>query len=348
MSTEFNVNRYWLERGRTYSHEERLGQEYHRIQERFLLGALRQGQIPTGGILELGCGFGRVTRLLAENFPDASITALDLSPDQLENARRNCAHCGNVLFASYDFYAGQPFPGSAHDLAMAIEVFLHHPRPVVAGLIQRLAGISRHIVSLDWSEDWPWQLPEHVWLHDYPALFADCGLQCVTLPLPQKVDGKQQKLFVAGRELSPAVIALAATAGTESRPAEIQTAGEITPGPNDWSAKLALARQEIMALIPTGGSFILVDDDQWAEAAAFPDRRVFPFLEKDGCYWGAPADDATALRELERLRGAGAKFIAFAWPAFWWFDHYAGLREHLAGRPCVMRNDRLVVFKLNP
>src|SRR5712671_6123658 len=129
MSADFDVNRYWLERGRTYSQEERLGLEYHRIQERFLIDVLRQGHVPTGRILELGCGFGRITKLLAENFSNSQITALDLSPDQLSNARRNCSDCPNVRFEQYDFYSGQPFPGNGYDVAIAIEVFLHHPRP---------------------------------------------------------------------------------------------------------------------------------------------------------------------------------------------------------------------------
>src|SRR5262245_25651361 len=112
MSETFNVNKYWLKRGQTYIEEPRLALEYHRAQERFLLDVLRRGQVPMKSILELGCGFGRITKLLAENFPAAQITALDLSPDQLDNARRYCAGCANVVFQQYDFYSGQAFPGA--------------------------------------------------------------------------------------------------------------------------------------------------------------------------------------------------------------------------------------------
>ena len=55
------------------------------------------------------------------------------------------------------------------------------------------------------------------------------------------------------------------------------------------------------------------------------DRVVLPFLERDGVYHGSPPDDATALSEFERLRGEGAGFMAYAWPAFWFLDHYPGL-----------------------
>jgi hypothetical protein len=77
------------------------------------------------------------------------------------------------------------------------------------------------------------------------------------------------------------------------------------------------------------------------------DRRAIPFVERNGQYAGPPADDETAVRELERLRQAAASHIAFAWPAFWWLDHYAGLNRHLrANFPCVLENDRIVVFDL--
>jgi hypothetical protein len=70
-------------------------------------------------------------------------------------------------------------------------------------------------------------------------------------------------------------------------------------------------------------------------------------LERDGEYWGNPPDAETAVRELERLRRAGAQFVVFAWPAFWWLIIYAGLRRHLRARyRCLLETDRLVIFDL--
>lgn len=117
---------------------------------------------------------------------------------------------------------------------------------------------------------------------------------------------------------------------------------------NSWFHRLHLAIREIAALIPPGDPFILVDDGSWGMDAS-AGRHPIPFLERDGQYWGLPPDDETAIRELERLRRSKAGFIVFAWPAFWWFDHYAGLRRHLRSRfRCVLENDRIVVFDLRP
>jgi hypothetical protein len=89
-----------------------------------------------------------------------------------------------------------------------------------------------------------------------------------------------------------------------------------------WFHRIAQAVAEIAAIVPVDDCLILVDEDQWTVGPELLGRRVLPFLERDGQYWGAPPDDATAVAELERLRRAGAAFIAFAWPSFWWLDHY--------------------------
>jgi polysaccharide pyruvyl transferase WcaK-like protein len=104
--------------------------------------------------------------------------------------------------------------------------------------------------------------------------------------------------------------------------------------------------QDITQVIPEGQDLILVDECRWGTEVA-AGHRVIPFLEKDGQYWGQPADDGTAIRELERLRQAGAGFMVFAAPAFWWLEYYAGLHAHLRSKfRCVLENDRLVVFDL--
>lgn len=108
--------------------------------------------------------------------------------------------------------------------------------------------------------------------------------------------------------------------------------------------RLLQAIQDIATIVSPQDLFILVDGAQ-LDGAVSAGRRVLPFLERDGQYWGPPPDDFTAIRELERLREAGARFVAFAWPAFWWLDHYAGFHQYLRTTyPCVLENDRLVVF----
>ena len=115
-----------------------------------------------------------------------------------------------------------------------------------------------------------------------------------------------------------------------------------------WAERVQQATQEILQSIPPGKTFILVNDGQW-DIDGVADRHAIPFLERDGQYWGAPPDDETAIRDLERLRRSGASFMVFGWPAFWWLDYYSGLNRYLRSESrCVLKNSRLVVFDLQP
>lgn len=110
--------------------------------------------------------------------------------------------------------------------------------------------------------------------------------------------------------------------------------------------QLRLVTRELAARIPEGSAFILVDGEEWGPGIV-PDRKAIPFLEKDGQYWGEPEDDATAIRELERLRQKGASFLVFGWPSFWWIDFYPQLIRHLrSSSNCLLENRRLIVFDL--
>lgn len=119
-------------------------------------------------------------------------------------------------------------------------------------------------------------------------------------------------------------------------------------GPTNWkwAHTRDVAAREIVALVPAGETLILVDDQQFGNQIA-PDRQVLSFLEKDGVYWGTPADSATAIRELEQMRGAGARLIIFLWPGFWWLDHYAEFHDYLRSKyRRIIANERVVGFEL--
>ena len=117
--------------------------------------------------------------------------------------------------------------------------------------------------------------------------------------------------------------------------------------PKAREARLLLeTRREIASLIDPEESFVLVDEEQLRPS--LPHRRALPFLEKDGTFWGAPPDDSTAIRELERLREAGARSIVIVWSSFWWLEHYPEFHRHLRDHySCLRENDRLVAFALH-
>jgi glycosyltransferase involved in cell wall biosynthesis len=110
--------------------------------------------------------------------------------------------------------------------------------------------------------------------------------------------------------------------------------------------RLSAVAAEIAHTVSLDDPLILIDDAQLA--GQLPgDLKVLPFPEREGKSWGLPADSASAIAELERLRGLGTAYIAFAWTTFWWFDHYAEFGRHLRERYReVVSNDRLLLFDL--
>lgn len=104
---------------------------------------------------------------------------------------------------------------------------------------------------------------------------------------------------------------------------------------------------ELRSLIPEDQRFMLVDDEQWSGTPVTEGLQVVPFPERDGEWWGRPADDDAAIAELERQRQAGTDYIAFGWPAYWWLDHYADFAQYLRSTyRCLADNDRMIVFDL--
>lgn len=112
-----------------------------------------------------------------------------------------------------------------------------------------------------------------------------------------------------------------------------------------WLSRLQRALIEVRRLVGDQ-CFVLVDEDTWGLDAS-AGLHALPFLEREGRYWGRPADDAEAIAEVERVRAAGARYFVVAWSAHWWLDFYAGLRGHLEQRyRRVLDNELLVGFDL--
>lgn len=128
----------------------------------------------------------------------------------------------------------------------------------------------------------------------------------------------------------------------------------ITSDPDIWMnqpktaglQKILHAVGDIAAVISPEQSFILADENQWGPGKAGNFRRCIPFTEHKGQYWGLPADDASAIIEIERQRESGAAYIVFAWPAFWLLDYYSGMHNYLQSHyKCLKRNDHIIIFQ---
>lgn len=121
--------------------------------------------------------------------------------------------------------------------------------------------------------------------------------------------------------------------------------GGTSPDDWQWDRRRQAAVDELTELIPADASYVLVDQDQLRDV--LPEAGAIPFIERDGMYWGPPNDSATAIQELDRLRVLGPAFLVFAWPAFWWLEHYSELSDYLSRNyPRMAESANLIVFDL--
>ena len=86
-------------------------------------------------VLEIGCGVGRLALPLAERV--SHYTGVDIAAGMVEEARARCAGHENVRFFVSD---GAGLPEGARDrryeLMLALAVFIHCPRNVIASLVR--------------------------------------------------------------------------------------------------------------------------------------------------------------------------------------------------------------------
>jgi hypothetical protein len=111
-----------------------------------------------------------------------------------------------------------------------------------------------------------------------------------------------------------------------------------------------VAARELASVAPDGAVVLVADIDSWGAAfedAARTGAQLLPFPERDGVYWGPPADDAGAIAELDRLRDAGAAVLAFGPGTSWWLEYYEGFERHLRRHyDLLIETPRLRAFDL--
>jgi len=124
-------------------------------------------------ILEIGCGTGRITKILSEMFPDAEIIAIDLVQGNIDV----CPKLLNVKYEQRDILAN---PLTKHyDMIVAVEVLMHLKD--ISILYKHLSIFSDVFIHIDFIRDWRrpmrhfalsvWKfirgIPEHCFAHNY-------------------------------------------------------------------------------------------------------------------------------------------------------------------------------------
>jgi len=104
--------------------------------------------------------------------------------------------------------------------------------------------------------------------------------------------------------------------------------------------------REISTAVPRGKRFVLIDNDELRSLFG-PPAAPIPFLERNGEYWGPPANDDAAIQELEQLRRNNVNHVVVASTAFWWLEHYTGFLAFLESQQiAATKTDSYMLFTL--
>lgn len=174
-----NVHSWWQGAGKTYytrfqellqmrpKYKERV--EGYELQEQILEETL--APLSYSSVLEIGCGFGRMTKLILKKKPERYV-AIDVSLDQINHAKTIAPGPEFIQTPVEDFKTNETF-----DLVVASEVLMHIPPHRIKGVIASMKGWSKkYIINADYANlahihQPQWAGNRYAWIHDYKTLY---------------------------------------------------------------------------------------------------------------------------------------------------------------------------------
>jgi len=135
---KYENEKFWKEFGINYYDKYKNKKDWIEKQEFELLRFLKTKEF--NSVLEFGCGFGRVTKVLCENFNIQKYLAFDISPHQIENAKKYCEGM-NVLFqvsSIKEFESNDKF-----DLVIGPEILMHIEPKGIDFVMQKMENYSK-------------------------------------------------------------------------------------------------------------------------------------------------------------------------------------------------------------
>ena len=185
-----DVEKYWVDRSVGYEKEFNKHnfflKRYFKLQEDILIDLLKK-EIDFNSVLEVGCGFGRITKLVTENFPTVErISVIDISPAQIENVKRY-VNSGKVKFLCGKIQ-DLNIHSENYDLVLASEVLMHINFTEIDTVIKQLVRISKkHIINLDWYRQTSGvESGGYCFVHDYEGIYKKYGCKVEVVDIPRQ------------------------------------------------------------------------------------------------------------------------------------------------------------------
>lgn len=128
-----------------------------------------------------------------------------------------------------------------------------------------------------------------------------------------------------------------------------ETSAPVASPQIDYTQVLERTRACIVETVPTGSTLAVINKGDVAMLRVGQRTAHHYPPGTGGGYAGFyPADSTAAVTQLERARETGLQFLVIPASAFWWLEHYVGLRRHLDTRYklALRRDDACVIYDL--
>jgi SAM-dependent methyltransferase len=302
-------------------------------------------QVLPKSVIDVGCGTGSWLAEFARNgIVDFCGVEGDFFPaDMLEIPRER--------FVVFDLT--QPYRCSRRfDLVISLEVAEHLPADCAASFVGSLVRLGpavlfsaaipgqggTHHVNEQWQDYWA-ELFER---HDYVPV--DCVRQGVWNDSQVAWWYSQNTLLYCERDYAMATASLARQLAAAPRlPLNIAHPRKLDEAV--WRERLARAAFQLGQIIPSGGTFLLIDLATTADAFDCCGRAI-PFPQKDGVFSGCPPDSRTAVWEMRPLLSSASHLVVVE-PAFWWLSCYLEWFEYVrTNSRLVLETDLMKVFEI--
>jgi 2-polyprenyl-3-methyl-5-hydroxy-6-metoxy-1,4-benzoquinol methylase len=194
-SFSYNPEKYWTERGKTLEKENLYDGSQFRIQEKALVEYL--SKLEFSSVLEIGCGFGRITKLMINNFPNIkSYSAIDISPDNISKTKKLFdSQKINFQVSTIQNYN----PSEKYDLVLSVYVLMHVPPKEIEQVIKKSVNLSqKHVVNVDWFEQQKSNIHlGHNFIHNYDEIYEKNPSNLKVKQVPIGMDNPPTSLFHA-------------------------------------------------------------------------------------------------------------------------------------------------------
>lgn len=162
----YDPKEFWHDTGRAYWRTGIAPSSEHVRQEALLRTILRE--IEFQSVLDVGCGGGRLGRLIHDVNPDVQYTGIDISDQALMVARSYLpdAELEQTTLSAFKTR------GRHWDLVLTCEVLLHIPPEDIEFAVSKLRKMGDQVLAVEWiiRGEAPPEIAPWNWPHDYEAL----------------------------------------------------------------------------------------------------------------------------------------------------------------------------------